>query len=283
MTATRPLARARTLSWALLLCVLPASPVPGQQDTDEYFAQNCTSCHTIGGGRLTGPDLKNVAERKDREWLVGFIMDPASYLQRGDSYALKLKEESRGVVMPKPPGITRKRAEKLLDLIAEESQLERSRYAGVSLSDRPFVPEDLQRGRALFTGRERLTNGGPSCISCHSINSVGGLGGGRLGPDLSRAYLRLDGRKALGAWLASPPSETMSPVYKQHPLDSGEILPLLAFLKDAAAEDREAGNEGQINFLLLGIAGAAGMLLLFDVIWKRRFTGVRSRLIRGGR
>ena len=26
------------------------------QDTDDYFRQKCFSCHTIGGGPLTGPD-----------------------------------------------------------------------------------------------------------------------------------------------------------------------------------------------------------------------------------
>src|SRR5690606_2738460 len=42
------------------------------------FKQNCMSCHTVGGGRLVGPDLKDVTERKDREWLTRFILDPKS-------------------------------------------------------------------------------------------------------------------------------------------------------------------------------------------------------------
>ena len=60
-----------------------------------------------------------------------------------------------------------------------------------------------------------------------------------------------------------------------------EILPLLAFLEDSG----KAGlpdHQGQgIEFLLIGVAGAVLCLLLLDVIWRRRFTGVRSRLVKG--
>src|SRR3989337_709452 len=43
-------------------------------------------------------------------------------------------------------------------------------------------------GRALFTGARRLENGGPACMSCHSVAGLGALGGGALGPDLTLAY-----------------------------------------------------------------------------------------------
>jgi mono/diheme cytochrome c family protein len=42
------------------------------QDVQKFYKQNCSSCHTIGGGRLTGPDLKNVHQRKDDDWIKGF-------------------------------------------------------------------------------------------------------------------------------------------------------------------------------------------------------------------
>ena len=60
------------------------------------FKQNCASCHTIGGGRITGPDLRNVEERKERAWLVGFVQDPQGVIASGDAYALELKQEARG-------------------------------------------------------------------------------------------------------------------------------------------------------------------------------------------
>jgi cytochrome c2 len=51
--------------WALMLVSAPLAT--GQTpEAVGFFRQNCTSCHTIGGGRLTGPDLKNVTRQKDR-------------------------------------------------------------------------------------------------------------------------------------------------------------------------------------------------------------------------
>ncbi len=55
-----------------------------------------------------------------------------------------------------------------------------------------------------FLAQQRLEAGGAACISCHSMHDVAALGGGRLGPDLTNVYERLEGRKALSAWLVAP-------------------------------------------------------------------------------
>lgn len=54
--------------YGIVLLLLPA--IAAAQDAADFFRQNCVSCHTIGGGRLTGPDLKDVLTRKDRAWLT---------------------------------------------------------------------------------------------------------------------------------------------------------------------------------------------------------------------
>lgn len=60
-------------AWVGLLAAGAICPAASRrvaaQETADYFRQNCTSCHTIGGGRLTGPDLKDVEGRKDSDWL----------------------------------------------------------------------------------------------------------------------------------------------------------------------------------------------------------------------
>ncbi|MDD1749458.1 MAG: c-type cytochrome, partial [Methanothrix sp.] len=40
------------------------------------FDSKCTLCHTIGGGKKIGPDLKGVTQRRAEEWIVKFISDP---------------------------------------------------------------------------------------------------------------------------------------------------------------------------------------------------------------
>jgi cytochrome c2 len=87
----RPLRSHNILFLAVALTVAGIASPAGAQDAADYFRDNCTSCHTIGGGRLTGPDLKNVVQRKDRAWLVQFLQSPQTMLDKGDSYALKLQ------------------------------------------------------------------------------------------------------------------------------------------------------------------------------------------------
>ncbi len=251
------------------------------QDPVEFFRQNCTSCHTIGGGRLTGPDLKNVTQQKDRAWLENFIQNPRAVIDSGDPYALKLFEEARRVLMPTLPGMNPELAKKLIDLIEAESKLEESQFKGLQITDRPFTPREIEIGREIFLGSRKLANGGPACFSCHTMKGLGGLGGGRLGPDLTRVYERLKGRQGLGAWLMAPATQTMRPLFGKHPLQPDEILPLIAFLEDAAHKGGEDTSVAILNFFFLGLGGAILALVCFDAAWRWRLRGVRQPLTEG--
>ena len=280
--------RTRRLRCSALLGVALAGllwfpEISGAQEAVGTFRQSCMSCHTVGGGSRVGPDLKNVEERKDRDWLVGFIMDPKGVLASGDAYALKLKDDAAGVIMPPIVGMTRERAEAILDLIAAESQLEASQFAGLDIGDEPFSEADIQLGKAIFRGDVRLENGGPSCLSCHTAEGLGGLGGGRLGPDLSRVFERLQGRKNLASWLLAPATETMQPIYAKASLTNEEILPLVAFLEDEARAGQEDSTTAQVIFLLVGLAGAVLFFVVADSLWSGRLRGVRRPLVRGAR
>ena len=249
------------------------------QDTPDYFRQNCVGCHTIGGGRLTGPDLKDLSKRQEREWLVKFLMNPKGVIDSGDAYAQKILEESRGVPMPTPPGITKDRAEKLLDLIEAESLLEKSQFKGMKISTAPFTDVDRAKGRDIFLGPHRMKAGGTACISCHSMYDTPALGGGRLGPDLTNIYERLKGRKQLSAWLQAPGTETMQPIFKNHPLAEDEIHALVAYFESTTAEKPADSSGGRVTFLLSGLVAAVVGIFFLDTVWKRRFHSVRRALV----
>ena len=253
------------------------------QEAADFFRQNCISCHTVGGGRLTGPDLKNVTQRKEPAWLVEFLLNPQGMLDKGDPYALKLQQEARGVVMPAVGGMSRERAQALLALLDAESKLAKSQFAGMQISDRPFTPYDISQGRTIFMGERTTVNGGTACISCHTVKGHGALGGGRLGPDLTRVYERLQGRKNMAAWLFAPATPTMASIFKQHGLKPEEILPLVAFFEDAARRGGQDDSVARLNFFLLGIGGAAVGLVVMDAAWKRRFRSVRRTLVESAR
>ena len=270
-----------------VILVLGAMPCGASaQQAADFFQQNCTSCHTIGGGRLTGPDLKDVTKQKDRAWLERFLPSPKAKIDSGDPYALQLQQDARGVVMPNISGMTPQMAKSLLDMIEAESKLAKSRFAGVSISDRPFTATDVAIGTEMFMGTRKLSRGGPPCISCHTLGTISGLGGGRLGPDLTRVYERLGGRKAVGTWLSAPATATMQAVFRQHPLQSEEILPLLSVFENASRRSEPADTETQMNFFMAGLAGASLGLLVMGWVWRKRMQTVRRSMVsaaqRGG-
>jgi mono/diheme cytochrome c family protein len=267
---------------ALLLAssTLVATPQDAvSEETIDFFQENCTSCHTIGGGRISGPDLKGATDRRDDEWLAKFIRDPKAFFEAGDPYALKILAEANGAPMPTLSKIDDALAKKLVDLIRIESALEKSRFAGLQLDERALTELDIEKGRDLFLGVEPFVNGAPPCASCHTMAGLGGFGGGLLGPDLTPAYGKLEGRKSLGAWLASPPSEVMQPVFKGHALESEEILGLIAVMKDAAESGAGNAESSTLSFVLSGIGLAAALMVLFDIFWRNRFRSVRRTLV----
>jgi len=62
--------------------------------------QACAVCHYIGKGKLIGPDLYQVTQRRDREWLIRFIRNSQEVVQSGDEYAVKLFEQHNKLPMP---------------------------------------------------------------------------------------------------------------------------------------------------------------------------------------
>jgi cytochrome c2 len=64
------------------------------------FDSKCKLCHTIGGGKKIGPDMKGVTQRRSQDWLVKFISDPDKMFREKDPIAMGLLKEFNGVKMP---------------------------------------------------------------------------------------------------------------------------------------------------------------------------------------
>lgn len=61
----------------------------------------CSQCHTIGKGKLIGPDLLNVDERHNILWISNFINNSDSLIKSGDTTAIKLFNSNEKIPMPK--------------------------------------------------------------------------------------------------------------------------------------------------------------------------------------
>ncbi len=68
---------------------------PGQQ----IFQSLCAACHTIGKGKLVGPDLAGVSSRREESWLKRQIKEPDRLLAENDPIAMQLLQESNNVPM----------------------------------------------------------------------------------------------------------------------------------------------------------------------------------------
>jgi len=70
----------------------PVNQDRAAQGQQLFQIKGCLGCHTIGGGRLTGPDLEGVSERREFEWVIAMITNPDSML-REDPVAQQLFAE----------------------------------------------------------------------------------------------------------------------------------------------------------------------------------------------
>ena len=69
------------------------------QSGEQVFQSRCTACHTIGKGKLVGPDLKGVISRRDEGWLIRQIKEPDSLIAENDPIAMQLVKEANGMPM----------------------------------------------------------------------------------------------------------------------------------------------------------------------------------------
>ena len=153
----------------------------------DLFIKQCAVCHTIGKGRLVGPDLLGVQKKRTQAWLLSFMKSPQKMIEKGDSIALKLKAEY-GLVMPELH-LSEEEIRSLLDYIVEEEnqikgdkQIQAARHYNEHVGAKSKQPiafsHEIHAGAyqipCLYchTGARKSRHAGvPSanvCLNCHS-------------------------------------------------------------------------------------------------------------------
>lgn len=244
------------------------------------FEKQCYSCHNIGGGDKTGPDLTGVTERRSREWLHEFIVSPGDMKRKGDRDAVELFRKYSPEVM-RDQMLSRDQVHQILDMIEELSEKNQMFVPQSGRLSREPVAGDIPAGRRLFKGQRKLGKGGPACIFCHSSAGIGYLGGGSLGPDLTNANLKFKDVE-LASILKMPGFPTMSKVYADHELSDEEVVQIFAFLRSLRRRVPDAAGPA-FRYLVWSGAGVLVVLSAMSVIWRGRVRGVRRQLIRGSR
>ena len=120
--------------------IIPQANAQDDIDGAALFKKICTQCHTIGKGKLTGPDLKDAHKRVPQpfeEWMIPWIQNSQAVIKAGDSYAIKIFEEYNKTLMTANP-LSDEEALAVIQYIVEESAKEET-TAGAA-TDNPYEP-----------------------------------------------------------------------------------------------------------------------------------------------
>lgn len=92
------MSKATFLLPAVLLAVT-ISTKSFSQEGEKLFKGNCGICHTVGKGKLVGPDLKGVDTRHEQAWLLKWIKSSQTMIKSGDRTAVQLYNDNANLVM----------------------------------------------------------------------------------------------------------------------------------------------------------------------------------------
>lgn len=235
------------------------TPSKGQ----EVFSKNCEVCHTVGGGNRIGPDLIGVTKRREEKWLKGFIQHPMQMIDNKDPIAMQLLSTYQ---TPMPDrGVTDEEVVEIVKYLDSFSAVAISTPEALKIVKKTASKENIDKGMALFQGKQQFLRQGPSCISCHDVRKKSFFAGGGLAKDLTTAYSRL-GEAGVNAIIKSPPFPVMKEAYANKELTNEEINFLNDFLGNV--DEDQKPTDYQSNMLTLGIIFSLVLFLFFYfVIW----------------
>ncbi|NIP37609.1 MAG: cytochrome c [Candidatus Dadabacteria bacterium] len=82
-----------TFIFAALSVVFVTGQTTAEQTGESLFTdKGCAACHTIGKGKLAGPDLLGVTERREIEWLKKWLKNPDTMVMTDPIAKEMLKE-----------------------------------------------------------------------------------------------------------------------------------------------------------------------------------------------
>lgn len=260
-----------------LLCIILTALTLGRanaQDGATLF-KPCAACHTIGGGKTIGPDLKGITKRRTNEWLVKFIQSSMSMVKAGDPDAVAVYKQFNNIPMP-DNALSTEQVNKLLEYIdagtgsaatdPKQAAMQHQADSILKLNS----PLDIQAGKELFNGERRLENGGASCSTCHNVtyNNLGK--GGILAKDLTKAYSRLGGFAGLKGIIGLAPFPSMLETYKNHQVTEIENARLQLFLKNADEQNPVQPVAEKSWFLYSAVVAGLFILMVIAGLWSQR-------------
>lgn len=259
-------------SIVISLSIITVSFNLNAQNGNEIFKQNCSACHSIGKGKLVGPDLEGLHTKRSEDWVISFVKNAQAFGEKDTDAKAMIAEY--GYPMPNQ-NLSDAEIKAVLSYIAEKSPAATAEStestepieevaADPSLDPANASVDDVLAGLHLFEGSKSLENGGVSCISCHNVQHRDLIAGGLLAKDLTKVYERMGGA-GLNGILSAPPFPAMASSYQNHPLTEKEIFQLSAFFNDAAVNNVYQPQRVYNDHLLI-YGGGVAFLIIASII-----------------
>lgn len=150
----------KTRSFISFVAVLLFSINSYSQDGASIYKKNCAACHTIGNGKIVGPDLKGVDKKYEMKWLLTWIKSSQEMIKKKDPVAVQLFNDNKQIVMPDQV-ITEEEVKSVIAYIGNETtKLEQVAAAPVA------VPE---ASPALKAGSSQTTSDSSKFVTTKTI------------------------------------------------------------------------------------------------------------------
>jgi cytochrome c2 len=267
----------KTILIILGICIVTMSRA---NEGEQLFNKTCAACHTIGKGRLVGPDLLNIADKRSQEWLIPFIKSSTSMIKSGDVEANAIFKEYNNLLMPDNL-YSDAQIISILEYINQGVSNIAGQESAVAVDIlSATTAENINTGLRLFSGSQQLTNGGAACTSCHKVRDERIFSSGTLAKDLSESF-DIMGSAGMAAVIKSPPFPVMQVAYANHALTEEEVINLTAYLKSVSKERiYQRPRDLSMIFAFFGLM-AFSMILMSTVIlyFKRKKFPVNRKIL----
>jgi len=275
----------RALILGMLLAAISfawSDKTQAQDAGEQVFNTTCFACHTIGGGRLIGPDLAGVHENRSQEWLEQFVKSSQTLINSGDADAVALFEEYNSMLMP-DTFVSDEQIRAVLSFIKAKSsdQPQPAEASAVAQAEpeEPASEEDILAGQEMFQGNIRFENNGAACNACHDVRNDAVIGGGVLAAELTTVFSRL-GKAGVQSILGRAPFPVMQAAYVDKQLTEVEVRQLVAFLEYADSEEyNQLPRDYGMGLFASGVLGAGVLFGFFAFVWRGRKRGSVNQAI----
>lgn len=235
----------------------------------DLYKATCAACHTIGKGRLVGPDLKDITQKRSQDWLNSFIKSSTKMIQSGDADAVAISKEYNGLLMP-DNAYSDSQVLSILGYIEQGgSGSDQGASAPVDILS-GVTDENIHTGAMLFSGKKPLANGGSACSSCHSVKDERIFSGGTLAKDLTETW-DVMGSAGVAAIIKSSPFPVMNMAYHGRLLTEDEVIDLTSYLKSVSQERYyQRSSDFSLLFAIFGIIFFKMILLTTLILYFKR-------------